>query len=329
MESKAKQHLNNPIEGGKTMRGRDTFGSAIQKVHEMSASNHDESIPVTHMAFEGLESMKIAGEEVELLPSAQRLFANRLRVPYSYLARCPRELQAENLNYWIRQEAKRTDTLFCRFDGDRMRAVFTDRYTAIDHMEILSKMLEHGFKSETEVHFCLDSNLMVLKLPDYTRRFALNQEDIIPGISIANSEVGIVAFSIEAYFYRLVCSNGLVSKTAVASRFKHVSRRALEEFPGILRRVVHESEGSQRRFQISSRSHVDDPLANIASFSRQFNLTKKETQAAQSAWELEQGFTLFHVINAFSRAAQKRSLNAEESYTLERVAGMVLAMAKE
>ncbi|MBW2063384.1 MAG: DUF932 domain-containing protein [Deltaproteobacteria bacterium] len=310
------------------MRGKDTFGKAMEKVHEMSANNHDETIPVVDMAFDSLDAMKIAGEEVKALPSAQRLLANRLRVPYSYLSRCPAELQAENLNYWIGQEARKRDTLFCRFNGDGLRAVFTDRYKVIDHTEILSKMLEYGFKPETEVHYSLDSNLMVLKVPDYTRQFRLDREEIVPGISIANSEVGIVAFSIEAYFYRLVCSNGLVTRTEVTSRFKHISRKALDEFPEILRQVVYESEGSQRRFQGSLQSQVDDPLSSIGSFARQFNLTKKETEAVQSAWEIEQGFTLFHVINAFTRGAQDGSISAEESYRLERVAGMILAMVR-
>jgi hypothetical protein len=245
------------------------------------------------------------------------------------LVRCPKNLQAENLNYWIEQEIKKRSTIFCRFDGEKLRAVFTDRYTAIDHMESLSKMVEYGFSPDTEVHYSLDSNLIVLKIPDYARKFGLAREEITPGISIANSEVGILAFSIEAYFYRLVYSNGLISKTAVVSRFKHISRRALEEFPQVLGQVVHESEGSQRQFRISSQSHVDDPLASIASFSRQFNLTRKETKAAQTARELEQGFTLFHVINAFTWGAQKSSLSVEESYRLERVVGTILAMAKE
>jgi hypothetical protein len=93
------------------------------------------------------------------------------------------------------------ENLFCRFNGDALRAVFTYRYTAMDHMEILSGMLEYAFDPETEVHYSLDRSLMVLKVPDYTREFGLNGEDIVPEISIANSEVGIVAFSIEAYFY--------------------------------------------------------------------------------------------------------------------------------
>jgi hypothetical protein len=190
-------------------------------------------------------------------------------------------------------------------------------------------MLEYGFNPDVEVHYSLDQELLVLKVPDFTRTFGFGENDkIVPGISIANSEVGILAFSIEAYFYRLVCSNGMISKTSVASRFKHVSRKALYEFPDILRQVVYESEHSQRRFEISTQNRVDNPLATIGSFNRQFNITKKEAEAITHAWEIEQGFTMFHVISAYTRAAQDTSLSSEESYKLERVGGLILSLVK-
>jgi len=312
------------------MRSIDTFESVIGKVHEMSAKHFDETIPVTDMVFQSLDRMWISGKEIEVLPSAQRLFANRLRIPHSYLARCPGELQADNLNHWIREEAQRRENLFCRFDGDRLRAVFTDRYTAIDHMEILSKMVEYGFSSEVEVHYSLDQEILVLKVPDFARAFGFGAErdKIIPGISVANSEVGILAFSIQAYFYRIICSNGLISTVSVASRFRHVSRKALEEFPDVLRQVVYESERSQGRFAISAQTRVDNPLATIGSFNRQFNITKSEAEAITRAWEIEQGFTMFHVLNAYTRAAQDHSLTGEEAYKLERIGGMILSLVK-
>ena len=310
------------------MRGQDRFETLITRVHDMSQNYHDETVPVMDMEFQSLDGMWVAGAPVEVLPSAQRLIANRLRVPHSYLSRCPADLQSRNLNYWIQEEAKNRDNLFCRFDGNKLRAVFTDRYTALDHMEILSRMLEYGFSPDAEVHYTLDDNLLVLKVPDFARTFRLNGDGMVPGIGIANSEVGILAFSIEAYFYRLVCANGLIAKTAVASRFKHISRKGLDEFPDIMRQVVYESERNQSRLAISSETHVENPLGSIASFNRQFQITKKQAEAVEDAWTLEQGMTMFAVINAYTRAAQSRGLSAEESYQLERVGGLILAMVK-
>lgn len=74
---------------------------------------------------------------------------------------------------------------------------------------------------------------------------------------------------------------------------------------------------------------VDDPQSSIESFSSQFKLSRKEAQAAQEAWDLEPGYNLSYVMNAFTRGAQDSTLTAEESFRLERVAGMVLDMSKE
>jgi len=310
------------------MRTISTFESVISKVHQLAEEYYDETIPVTDMMFHSIDRMWISGKEVEVLPSAQRLFANRLRIPHSYLIRCPEELQAENLNHWIREERERRETLFCRFDGDNLRAVFTDRYCALDNSQILSRMVEYGFSTETEVHYSLDQEILVLKVPDFTRTFGFGGDKIVPGISIANSEVGILAFTIEAYFYRLVCSNGLIAKSTLASKFRHVSSKALEEFPHILRQVVYESEHNQRRFEISTQTRLDNPLSTIGSFNRQFTLTKKEAEAVQLAWEAEPGTTMFNVIGAYTRAAHEADLTAEEEYRLERIGGLILSMVK-
>jgi hypothetical protein len=294
----------------------------------MAANCYDETIPVVDMEFDSLNKIRIAGGQYEVLPSAQRLFANRLRVPHAYLVRCPGELQAQNLNHWLRKEQEQRETLFCRFDGSRLRAVFTDRYKCLDNADIVQRMVEYGFNADTEVHLNLSHELMVLKVPDYTRMFGMNGDRMTPGVAVSNSEVGILAFSIEAYFYRLVCTNGLISKTQVASRFRHVSLRALEEFNDIIRQVIYESHYNQERLTLSTETRVDDPLATIGAFNRQFQLTKTEQEAVEKAWAHEEGYTMFNVINAYTRAAQERDLPGEQSHKLETAAGQILALVK-
>jgi len=311
------------------MRATDTFENVIGKVHRMSQDHYDESIAIRDMEFGSFNNLTIADNEFEVLPSAQRLIANRLRIPQSYLSRCPEDLQSDNLNYWLEREQKNRETFFCRFAGSKLRGVFTQRYTAIDHMEILTKMLDYGFDPACEVHYSMDESLMILKLPEYNRIFRLTDEDkIVPGISIANSEVGLLALSIEAYFYRLICSNGMISKTAVESRFKHVSRRALDEFPQVLSDVVYQSQRSQGRFRISMQTPVDNPMSTIETFAKQFQLSQDETEIVRQAYYLEHGATMFHVINAFTRAAQTPTLDAMDSYKLERIGGQILSLVK-
>jgi hypothetical protein len=44
--------------------------------------------------------------------------------------------------------------------------------------------------------------------------------------------------------------------------------------------------------------------------------------------EQEMGNTMFHVVNAYTRAAQFEGLSAEASYRLQKVGGMVLGMVR-
>ena len=105
------------------MRNMTTLENVIETVYQDSENHYDEFIPVRDMEAESLNRMWIDGKSIEVLPSAQRLLSNRLRVPFSYLSRCPDDLVAQNLNYWIEREQRNRDTFFCRFAGNQLRAV--------------------------------------------------------------------------------------------------------------------------------------------------------------------------------------------------------------
>jgi hypothetical protein len=116
------------------------------------------------MEFENISCLRIAGQSFSVLEHAQRLAANKLRVPYTYAVRCSQSLQYENLNFWLGQEKCQRDSFFIRFNGNQIRAIFTERYTAIDNMEILNKMLQAGFKPDQQVQYLLDDNMMLVRV---------------------------------------------------------------------------------------------------------------------------------------------------------------------
>jgi hypothetical protein len=311
-----------------------TLENVINQVHQDSIHHFDETIPVHEMYFDSLKQMWISGEQVDVAPTAQRLLSNRLRVPYSYLSRCPEDLQARNLNYWIEQERKNRDTFFCRFNGQSLRAVFTDRYQPLDNMEILAQLLEQGFSPGLKVQFSLDHGMFLLKIPEFEKAFGVNSghgplDEIIPGIVFTNSEVGLIAFSIESFFYRLVCTNGLISVAKTnGSRFKHISNRGLENFSETLAMVIEGSAANQEGFLLSRQSHVDNPMASIEAFSRRFGLSQNEAEIVKKAFLMEPGDTLFFVINAFTAAAKADGLATADVYKFEKAGGQILSMVK-
>jgi hypothetical protein len=308
-------------------RNLTTLGDVFERVDALSQGCRDNFVKVKEISFESLEKVEIAGESHKLKPIAQRSICYRLGIPYQYLAKCPQELQRENMNYWIEKE--KNEELFFRFENTEVRAIFTPKYKPVDNFEVLEKFDSLGYKPETQVQCSLDGEFMSLSIPDGSRTFKMNGERITPGISISNSEVGLASLSIAAFFLRLICTNGMISKSEVSASYRHVSMKILQEMPQVLERVSIELGMQKDKFLISAETPVPDPFGTITSFNRQFQIGKPEQEAVEWAWPYEQGETMFHVVNTYTRAAQFQGLSAESSYRLQRVAGNILGMLKQ
>jgi len=236
-------------------------------------------------------------------------------------------VQAYNLDHWIKEE--KNEKLFFRFDGEEVRAIFTPKYQPVDNFEVLERLDSLNYPPPaTPVQCHLDAEFMSLSILDGKQTFSLNGDKFTPGISVVNSEIGLACLRIASFILRLICTNGLIAKTEVKVAYKHLSLKALAEFPQVLGRVSLELGKKRDQFRISLQSKVDDPLATIESFNRQFQLTNQQTKAVESGWSKEGGDTMFNVVNAYTRGSQFDGLSAESSYRLQRVGGTVLEMVK-
>jgi hypothetical protein len=303
-----------------------TLGEVSDRVDAMNQSCHDALVDVPAISFESLETMKIGDERHSLRTVAQRSIAWRLGIPYNYLAKCPQELQAEQMNHWIKHEKR--EQLFVRFDGEEVRAVFTQRYKPVDNFEVLARLDEMGYTPDTKVQCSLDGEFMLLSIPDGRRQFKINGDKMTPGISISNSEVGLASLSVSAFILRLVCTNGMVAKDEVAASYRHISTKILTELPQVFEKVADGLGRQKDRLKLSLESPVADPLATIERFNKQFALGELEKDAVAWAWPQEVGGTMFNVVNTYTRAAAMEGLPAESSFRLQRVGGEVLGMLR-
>jgi hypothetical protein len=167
-----------------------------------------------------------------------------------------------------------------------------------------------------------------LSIPDGKKAFSINGDNMIPGVSISNSEVGLASLSISAFILRLVCTNGMISKTEVSASYRHISTKIMNEFPDVLNRVSFEVGMQRDQFKLSLNSPVKEPLLTLESFNRQFQLGKEQREAVDWAWPYESGNTMFNVINTYTRASQFEGLPAESSYRLQKVGGEILGLLK-
>jgi len=301
-----------------------TLGKVFDRVDEMSAGCYDQCIDVPDISFDNLDVLRIAGEPHPIRPVAQRSISQRLGIPFPYLRRCPPDVQAMNLNHWIQKE--RNDQLLFRFDGPDVRAVFTKKYVPVDSFEVLERLDSLGYGQDTEVQCHLDPEFMSLSIPDGKQAFDIDGDRFTPGIALGNSEVGLSSLSISAFCLRIVCQNGMISKTSVSASYRHVSTKILGEFPQVLDKVSYELGTQRSRFKLSMESTVENPEGTLASFNRQFGLNASEKGAVEWAWPKEMGETMFNVVNTYTRAAQWDELTAESSFRLSRVGGNILGM---
>jgi hypothetical protein len=163
-----------------------------QLLEERQAQLYDQVHPASHVHFESFTEVAIDGQAYQLTRSAQRLFAQKLKVPIEYLLRCPEDLQEVNLNYWVESLAE--TPLFVRFEREQVRAVFSLRYKPIDHVEIAER-LKQSFPADKKVRFSLSDELLLIKLIDVLENFKNDQDEFSPGVAIVNSETGFSAFS--------------------------------------------------------------------------------------------------------------------------------------
>ena len=212
------------------------LGAVAEEVDRLSKDCYDKTIPVSDISFDGLDEISIAGEKHSMRGMAQRSFCYRLGTPHQYLRKCPVELQAENLNHFIKKE--KNENLFFRFDGNDVRAMFTERYVPIDHFEVLERIYALGYNDNSEVQAYLDDQFMSLTLLDGKKKFDINGDTFKPGISFSNSEVGLASLSIAAMLLRLVCTNGMISTSDITSSHKHISGKVLDKFPEIIEKVA-------------------------------------------------------------------------------------------
>jgi len=308
------------------MSNMTTLGNVFDRVHKMSRNYHDKLIEVKEISFESLETISISNETHRLKPIAQMSISNRLGIPFHYLRKCPPDIQKMNLNHWLAYE--RNEELFFRFDGDDVRAIFTPRYIPTDNIEVLDKLRSLDYPLDARVQSSIDEDFMMVNLPDGRQSFTINGERMTPGISVSNSEVGLASLSIAAFVLRLVCTNGMISRTQVSASYRHISGKILSELPGVLTDVSRELAKKKDQFRLSVESKVEHPEMTINSFNNQFQLNKAEKEAVEWALPLEYGQTMFHVINVYTKAAQYPELPADSGYKLQKVGGMILEMVK-
>ena len=170
-----------------------------------------------------------------------------------------------NVNYWL-ERAERAYTLRTYDDGRPIiRAVMSDRYKVIPNSMIVGKILGHFEEMGDSYHllkgYISPDKLNLIYLSDkslfYVGEDKTDEHKL--GVSVSNSEVGMGAFSLGTYVYRLVCSNGAIASIGGdTDRWIHMGGRKAEK--------IYAQDGTYRTEIGVIETIIDERLKKTVNF---------------------------------------------------------------
>lgn len=265
----------------------------------------------------------IRGEPHRLQRKALDQLGAKLRVPASYLHRCPPDLVAANLNRWL---TSCRSELLVRMDGGKVRAVLSARYQPVSHVEVVRSVLR-SVSEDTPVRFELSASLFVAQVltPGY------RDQGMHGGMNLCNSETGHAVVQLTALIYRTICLNGLIlgdSDVALKRRYTHEAHKTLAELDEVAGVAWSQAADLPGRLDRTRFVRIPEPEPVFDRITQKYGLGPLQRRAIGVAFEVEPGGSLFEVINAVTRAANGPSLQLEERAQLQEVGGRMLALAE-
>lgn len=196
--------------------------SLVERLEHIKATSRDYVVRETHLnahvTSDGLTT-SLTGKERFLGLSttpmrrwAEKQMADRLQVPWKYVELMKQEhkgdLLNENYNSWLNDSS---DKRLLRVAEGHVRGYLSSRYLIIDNYDVALKAL--GAAKECGAVFQradLDEGHLYLRALDLNTPHVINKDVYFAGIHVRNSDVGGAALTVEPFFWRKACSNGLV-----------------------------------------------------------------------------------------------------------------------
>ena len=342
------------VEGAKRL----AFDTMRKDIDRLSTGMEDVVMPlgdtrfVTGVGPTGI-GIRIEGTEFGFTPWALSQMSNRLQkgLSASLVSNIsgsgnPKKLKVlKNLLTVLREDQPERELLFRTMDVPKMRGqagvkgpiirgvLTTSRYSATDNGQILDtleKVIPDGWgTSEFAVNFEGLSARFVDKTIIMPEGRKMDRNGMFAGLMLQNSEVGKKSISLNAFFYRLVCSNGLCMPSAIFSFNRKHTGDVLEDFtagvgdlvsklPDLQERMKHAIERARAKTMTPKRSlgllnaALEDPdgarplIKKLGG--KETALTALQHQVKHEADGMGGKVTRWGVVNALTREAQILSI---------------------
>jgi hypothetical protein len=263
--------------------------------------------------------------------------AERFGIPTRYYHKMESEspeLLTRNVNTWINKAEK---DFFIRGLDVYVRALLSDRYKVMDHLDILYCSLNELQAHDAEIEDCYlsDTEVNVKVKSNRLRDFVRHKDDLlIGGFLLTNSETGHKALRLEPRLFRVQCSNGMVIEE-FKTRQVHLGngddgfdemvylsiRKSISELFGRFGNII-------QTLRETTEIKINNPQRVINNVVEHYRLSETQKENILMAFGAESEYDKYGIANAVTRAAQMEE-NWENCLELERVGGKLITLPRE
>lgn len=260
------------------------------------------------------------GEEFQLDEQAERSLANYIGVPKAYLAKCPPDLKAHNINYWLKRRENAAAVI--EAVGDHWVTIHKPGLLILPLArvaDVITATMDPDYevvqliRNDTKFHIDIITPHSYVEIdPDERiedrRRGERSVGDITHGgVRIISNPTEVEAPQVLTYLHRLWCTNGSTSPEAEGTiRLKgNTIDDIFVELEGACRRVMGDLNAKLEDYAALSRTFPPGSPTRFAyQLGREYGLTQKlMDRVIERVNVLPEDATLYDIQQIFTELA--------------------------
>lgn len=278
---------------------------------------------------------------IKLDDNALNQFYQRLRIPVSYLSRCPHELQLENVSYWLSQQKKSLLFRLRNYSVITARGVLSKRFVTteatkddIKALPLILQVQQNQYIEDPLFVASLDKSDRFTSCVSYFKPHIGTHEHgtFTPGLMITNSEVGLASLKVQpviAEFRENKPDNYYISSSPLGvRRFYHVGMLTPEKLLEAVSSAGLVAQNGVVQLLIRAHEEVDNPSSVIRSLLSSKALlgvtSSKLSEEVEDLWKETPSATKLDIARSIMDAT--RHLDQLDHYKISRVVGKYLGI---
>lgn len=304
------------------------FKKILEQMEKEEAQKNDIVVPVNSLRVN--EKFEFESEDVGKVGMTDHAFGQLCSELYSYAlpAEYFRNLHKENPEWFAEQfnkhlEKGKSVERKLRILGGQgeqgneslVRGIVSPNYVPFDNIDAL-----RAFEASTKdrafdlVTSRINDRLMFMRFAfldterNFGRSFDGQDDKNYVGLDLVNSEVGLTSVISNPSVFRLICTNGMVSKDAEYGFYKqrHIFINPKQVSLDMRQSIVHGVELGEEMLHNMERARqikIDNPYELITRHGKKSRFSEKTLRTVREKYDIEPEGNLFSVVNAFTRTA--------------------------